>query len=154
MYQSWASSTAARAVMIGNKRRDTLPELRVRQLVHAGGLRYRVDFAPLPQNRRIRADLVFTRLKIAVFIDGCFWHGCPDHYVPSRTNAEYWTQKIVANSERDSRTNSLLVAAGWEVLRFWSHTPPDAAAKLIVERVRQRQTIQVGGTGGRPACVR
>jgi DNA mismatch endonuclease (patch repair protein) len=108
----------------------------------------------LPVSPRIRADLVFTRLKIAVFIDGCFWHGCPQHYVPSRTNSEYWTKKITGNAHRDGRTNTLLEAAGWEVLRFWSHIPPDVAAELIVEGVRQREAAQDGRIGGNPACVR
>lgn len=89
--ESWASNPAARAAMRGNRRRDTQPELLVRRLVHAAGLRYRVDFAPLPDRRRLRADLVFIRARVAVFVDGCFWHGCPDHHRPAKTNASFWT---------------------------------------------------------------
>ncbi|MDV3135415.1 very short patch repair endonuclease [Mycobacterium sp. 29Ha] len=133
--ESWAKNATTRAVMLGNKRRDTLPELRVRQLVHAAGLRYRVDFAPSSQNRRLRADLVFTRAKVAVFIDGCFWHGCPQHYVPSRTNIDYWGPKIAANAERDARNTALLETEGWTVLRFWAHTPADEAAARIADAV-------------------
>jgi DNA mismatch endonuclease (patch repair protein) len=121
--------------MLGNKRRDTLPELRVRQMVHAAGLRYRVDYPPLAHNRRLRADLVFTRSKVAVFIDGCFWHGCPQHYVASRTNTDYWGPKIRANAERDARNTALLQAEGWTVLRFWSHTSPEEAATAIAQAV-------------------
>lgn len=133
--ESWAKNATTRAVMLGNKRRDTLPELRVRQLVHAAGLRYRVDYAPLSQNRRLRADLVFTRAKVAVFIDGCFWHGCPQHYVASRTNTDYWGPKIAANAERDARNTASLEGDGWTVLRFWAHTPADEAAARIVDAV-------------------
>lgn len=133
--ESWAKNATTRAVMLGNKRRDTLPELRVRQLVHAAGLRYRVDYAPLSHNRRLRADLVFTRSKVVVFIDGCFWHGCPQHYVASHTNTDYWGPKIAANAERDARNTALLEAEGWTVLRFWSHTPPEEAATAIAQAV-------------------
>lgn len=133
--ESWAKNATTRAVMLGNKRRDTLPELRVRHLVHAAGLRYRVDHPPLTHNRRLRADMVFTRAKVAVFIDGCFWHGCPQHYVPSRTNTDYWGPKIAANAERDARNTELLETEGWTVLRFWAHTPAEEAAARVVGAV-------------------
>lgn len=122
--------------MRGNRRRDTRPELAVRRLVHAAGLRYRVDYAPLPSHRRLKADLVFTRARIAVFVDGCFWHGCPQHYVASKTNPDYWAPKIAANAERDVRSTALLVDAGWTVLRFWTHTPAAEIAAAVVEAVR------------------
>ncbi len=122
--------------MRGNRRRDTGPELAVRRLVHAAGLRYRVDYAPLPTHRRLKADLVFTRRRIAVFVDGCFWHGCPQHYVASKTNPDYWEPKIAANAERDIRSTALLVDAGWTVLRFWTHTPAAEIAAAVVETVR------------------
>lgn len=122
--------------MRGNRRRDTQPELLVRRLVHAAGLRYRVDFAPLPDRRRLRADLVFTRARIAVFIDGCFWHGCPDHHRPAKTNAPFWTEKIAANCRRDILTNDYLEASGWTVLRFWEHENPNAVTATILATVR------------------
>jgi DNA mismatch endonuclease (patch repair protein) len=131
--------------MRGNKRRDTLPEMQIRRLVHSAGLRYRVDHPPLQSQRRLRADLVFTRLKIAVFIDGCFWHGCPRHYKPSRTNTEYWTNKIENNRARDARTDEQLKISGWSVLRFWAHVPPDVAAQEIVALVRARQSGMAAG---------
>ncbi|MCB0927283.1 MAG: very short patch repair endonuclease [Mycobacterium sp.] len=136
MAESWASSDRTRASMRGNRRRDTRPELAVRRLVHAAGLRYRVDYAPLPSHRRLKADLVFTRARIAVFVDGCFWHGCPQHYVASKTNPDYWAPKIAANAERDVRSTALLVDAGWTVLRFWTHTPAAEIAAAVVEAVR------------------
>lgn len=117
--------------MQGNRRRDTKPEMAVRRAVHALGLRYRVDARPLAGLNR-RADLVFTRAKVAVFIDGCYWHGCPQHGTTARTNSGYWGPKIQRNRERDADTDTLLLQAGWEVLRFWEHeTPTDVAARII-----------------------
>ncbi|MCV7358915.1 very short patch repair endonuclease [Mycolicibacterium fluoranthenivorans] len=135
---SWASSAGVRASMRANRRRDTLPELAVRRLVHAAGLRYRVDFAPLTSNRRLKADLVFTRARLAVFIDGCFWHGCPRHHTVAKRNAEFWAKKVTTNRARDERVNSVLNEAGWIVLRFWEHEDPTEVAAQIVETVRFR----------------
>lgn len=138
MGESWASSDAVRASMRGNHRRDTQPELKVRRRLHAMGLRYRVDFAPLAEHRRLRADIVFTRVRIAVFIDGCYWHGCPDHYRPATRNTEFWEGKIQGNRERDARVGSLLRDAGWTILRFWEHESPDEVAEEIAAEVRSR----------------
>ena len=95
---SWASSEATRKSMRGNRSRDTRAELAVRRLVHAAGLRYRVNERPLPESRRT-ADLVFTGRRIAVFIDGCYWHGCPEHYTAPKTNAVFWREKMLRNRE-------------------------------------------------------
>jgi DNA mismatch endonuclease (patch repair protein) len=122
--------------MRGNRRRDTSPEMAVRKRLHALGLRYRVDAQPLPTVRR-RADIVFSRRRIAVFIDGCYWHGCPTHFVLPRTNADYWRSKVAANIARDRDTDANLAAAGWHVLRFWEHLPPDETAATIAEVVRR-----------------
>lgn len=125
--------------MRANRRRDTRPELAVRRRLHAVGLRYRVDFAPLQFEKRLRADIVFTRAKIAVFVDGCYWHGCEEHYRPARSNADFWAAKIQDNRDRDMQTNAKLRQAGWTALRYWEHEPPDAVAQSIVnavERVR------------------
>ncbi len=132
---SWASSPNARATMLANRRRDTRPELRVRRILHAEGFRYRVDFAPAPVTRR-RADIVFPRKHVAIFIDGCFWHGCPVHYVPPRANREFWSEKVSRNRARDIDTTALLESAGWTVLRFWEHEPPEEVARAISRRVR------------------
>src|SRR5437868_14001783 len=111
--QSWASTPAVRARMQRQQTRDTQPELAIRRLLHAAGLRYRVDAAPLP-TLRCRADVVFGPTKVALFVDGCFWHGCPDHGArPTRANPSYWADKIRRNRERDRRTDELLKEVGW-----------------------------------------
>ena len=125
--------------MRGNRRRDTRPELAVSHRLHAAGLRYRVDLAPLPDSRRLRVDIVFTRARVAVLIDGCFWHGCPEHHRPARTNGEFWAAKIAGNRERDDRLDAMLRAAGWTVLRFWEHEDPDVVADSIEREVRSRR---------------
>ena len=127
---SWASSAATRRVMQANRSRDTRPELLVRRAVHAMGLRYRVASRPIA-HIRVSADMVFRGPRVAVFIDGCFWHGCPAHSTSPRTNAGYWAAKIAANRERDARADRLLRNAGWTVIRVWEHEdPPQAAAKV------------------------
>ena len=133
-HKSWASSPAVRAVMQANRGRDTSPELAVRRLVHAAGLRYRVDSRPLPNLNR-RADLVFTRAKVAVFVDGCYWHGCPEHGTTARTNAVYWVAKIDRNRERDRETDWLLGESGWAVVRAWEHEDPRAVAVRVANVV-------------------
>lgn len=118
--------------MQGNRRRDTAPEMAVRKLLHAQGLRYRVDY-PLPFDRRRRADVVFTRVRVAVFIDGCFWHGCPEHYIPPKAHSNYWAQKVEGNRARDLDTSARMIELGWTVLRFWEHEAPrDVAAQISV----------------------
>jgi len=112
--------------------RDTGPELAIRRLLHARGLRYRVDMAPW-SNKRRRADIVFTRQRLAVFIDGCFWHGCPEHATMPVTNADYWRPKLLKNIERDRETTAMAEAEGWTVIRIWEHTPPEEAVARIVE---------------------
>ncbi|MBP0451934.1 very short patch repair endonuclease [Kitasatospora sp. RG8] len=135
---SWASSAANRRNMQAIRSRDTKPEMRIRQLVHADGLRYRVAARPLPGLRRT-ADLVFRPAKVAVFVDGCYWHGCPEHYVSPRTNPGYWSDKVTRNVERDRDTDAQLEAAGWMVLRFWEHESPEGCALEIGTVVRERR---------------
>jgi DNA mismatch endonuclease (patch repair protein) len=134
---SWAASPAVRAVMQGNRGRDTVPEKALRSAVHALGLRYRVNMRPLRELRR-SADLLFTRAKVAVFLDGCFWHGCADHHRPARTNQDFWAEKIAGNRQRDSDTDSRLAAEGWVVIRVWEHEDPATAARRIEMVVRSR----------------
>src|SRR5438309_6923561 len=107
MGESWASSPAIRRSMQGNKGWDSSPEMAVRRAVHSAGLRYRVGTRPLPGVNR-RADLVFRRARVAVFIDGCYWHGCPDHFVRPKSNVDYWDTKIGRNVKRDRQTDALL----------------------------------------------
>lgn len=136
---SWASTPAVRNVMRANRSRDTRPELAVRRLVHAAGLRYRVDHPPLADYKRLRADVVFRRERVAVFVDGCFWHGCPEHHRPAVTNAEFWSTKIEGNRRRDTQTDELLDQAGWFVMRFWEHESPDNVASRIIDEIRRRR---------------
>jgi DNA mismatch endonuclease (patch repair protein) len=121
--------------MRGNKGRDTRPELAVRSAAHALGLRYRVGISPLPSLRRT-ADLVFPRPKVAVFVDGCFWHGCSEHHRPATVNREFWTSKIKGNVARDADTDAHLREAGWRVVRVWEHEAPTDAAPKILAAVR------------------
>ena len=135
---SWASSPGNRRSMQLNKGRDTKPELAVRSLLHAAGLRYRVDRRPLPDFPR-RADIVFGPAKVAVFIDGCYWHGCPEHYQAPETNAGYWSPKIEANMRRGRETGATLAAEGWLALRFWEHQDPAGCAEQIRSAVSARR---------------
>ncbi|MFI1160494.1 very short patch repair endonuclease [Streptomyces sioyaensis] len=138
---SWASSASRRRNMQAIRSRDTAPERLIRRLVHAQGLRYRVAARPLPDLRRT-ADMVFRPAKVAVFIDGCYWHGCPEHYVPPKTNSGYWSGKVARNMARDLDTNQRLRDAGWTVLRFWEHESPDDCALKIaatVSRLRENR---------------
>lgn len=139
---SWASSESRRRNMQAIRSRDTKPERLIRSLLHASGLRYRVAARPLADLRRT-ADVVFRPAKVAVFIDGCYWHGCPEHYVPPKTNQGYWSGKVATNMARDRDTNDRLAQAGWTVLRFWEHESPNACALQIaatVDRLRPRRT--------------
>ncbi|MER6109860.1 very short patch repair endonuclease [Streptomyces hirsutus] len=135
---SWASSAARRRNMQAIRSRDTTPERLIRRLVHAQGLRYRVATRPLPHLRRT-ADMVFRPTKVAVFIDGCYWHGCPEHYIPPKTNPGYWSDKVARNMARDRETDQLLEEAGWTVLRFWEHEPSEQCATRIATEVEQRR---------------
>lgn len=134
---SWASSPAVRNVMRGNRGRDTKPELALRSAVHALGMRYRVGLRPVPQIRRT-ADIVFTKAKVAVFLDGCFWHGCPEHHRPAQKHPDFWITKIEGNKTRDADTDSRLREAGWHVIRIWEHEDPIAAARVIKNAVGGR----------------
>jgi DNA mismatch endonuclease (patch repair protein) len=140
---SWASSVGTRRSMQGNRSRDTVPELAVRRLIHRAGLRYSIDSMPVAKIRR-RADIVFTVRKIAVFIDGCFWHGCPEHFVAPKSHVEYWDAKINRNCARDRATDESLKAAGWHVLRYWSHEDPTSVAADIIQCVRCADRQRVG----------
>ncbi|MEU5108900.1 very short patch repair endonuclease [Streptomyces sp. NPDC021354] len=141
---SWASSEVRRRNMQAIRSRDTKPERLIRRLVHAQGFRYRVAARPLPDLRRT-ADMVFRPAKVAVFIDGCYWHGCPEHYVAPRTNSGYWSSKVTTNVARDRDTDQRLAEAGWTVLRFWEHESPDACALTIAATVSKLRSDRSGG---------
>lgn len=124
--------------------RDTVPELAVRRLLHSWGYRYRVDAQPLPGLRR-RADLVFRPAKVAVFVDGCYWHGCPVHgQRQHRANADFWREKIDRNQARDRDTDQALADAGWIVIRVWEHEMAHEVAALVAATVTARRG---GGPG-------
>lgn len=141
MYESWASSAGARKTMQGNRGRDTKAEIAVRRLAHARGLRYLVNARPEPDLRRT-VDLLFTRVRVAVFIDGCYWHGCPEHFTTPTTNAGYWSGKIGRNQARDLDTTCRLEERGWIVLRFWEHEEPASVAERIQQTVRRARRAQ------------
>lgn len=124
--------------MQSNKSRDTKPELALRSAVHSMGLRYRVDARPLKALRR-RADLVFPRAKVAVFLDGCFWHGCPVHHTVAAANASFWAEKVSTNRARDSDTDAKLADAGWVSVRVWEHEDPAEAAERVRAVVHERR---------------
>jgi DNA mismatch endonuclease (patch repair protein) len=112
------------------RQRDTRAELRLRRELHRRGRRFRVDLAPLPGLRR-RADIVFTRQRVAIYVDGCFWHACPAHGTIPRHNREWWVAKLEANERRDRDTDRRLAAAGWRVVRVWEHLSAADAADEV-----------------------
>lgn len=119
--------------MQANRRRDTKPERLLRSALHRQGYRFRVDLRVTTADRTVRPDLVFARARVAVFVDGCFWHRCPDHGVRPKHNAAYWHAKLDGNVERDQLVNRALEAEGWTVVRIWEHTPTATAAELVVD---------------------
>lgn len=126
-------TTSAR--MSRQARRDTAPELFLRRELHRLGFRYRVDH-PLPGMPRRRADILFSRPRVVVFVDGCFWHGCPEHKTAPANNAAWWAAKLARNIERDRETDAHLVALGWRVLRVWEHEDMQQSAMRIGEILR------------------
>jgi DNA mismatch endonuclease (patch repair protein) len=126
--------------MKGNRRRDTKPELTIRRILHARGHRFQVD-RPIPiGDRQVRPDIVFGPARVAVFVDGCFWHGCPEHGTMPRRNADYWGPKLARNIERDRSTEAALTENGWLVIRVWEHEDPLQAALRIGSAVTARRS--------------
>jgi DNA mismatch endonuclease, patch repair protein len=127
------SSAGRSANMRAIRRTDTKPELALRHALHQLGYRYRKDYRlDLAGGRRVRPDIAFTRRKVAVFVDGCFWHGCPEHGSKPRANEWYWGPKLVRNVERDRANDAALARAGWSVVRLWEHVPLDEAIATVV----------------------
>ncbi len=124
--------------MLATRRRDTAPELALRRRLHALGLRYRVDRPVIPGLRR-RADVVFASAKVAVFVDGCYWHSCPTHGTQPKANASWWAEKLETNRHRDADTDRRLRLADWLVIRVWEHEDADHAARRIRTAVRRRR---------------
>jgi DNA mismatch endonuclease (patch repair protein) len=120
------------------RRRDTAVEQALRSELHRRGYRFRVDFPVPVDGRSPRPDLAFTRAKLAVFVDGCFWHGCPEHGGQPKRNTHYWRPKIARNMERDREQGARLVAAGWTVIRIWEHEDTSTAVHRVEEALRTR----------------
>lgn len=127
------SSEAARKRMLAANQTDTKPELELRAALNALGLEFQVN-VPVAGTRR-RADILFDEAKVAVFVDGCFWHGCPIHGTWPKENAEFWREKIEANRRRDADTNERLKSAGWLTIRVWEHEEMESVAHTILELV-------------------
>ena len=133
------SSPAVSERMRRQRRRDTAPEFALRRALHARGHRYRVD-APLPSMPRRRADLLFPRHQVAVFVDGCFWHGCPVHATAPAANHEWWQRKLRGNRDRDRDTDKRLLDAGWAVIRVWECTPLKDGIRAVENALIQAKT--------------
>lgn len=140
-------TTSAR--MAGQRQRDTAPELALRRVLHRVGLRFRVDHS-LPGIPRRRADVVFTRVRLAVFVDGCFWHDCPEHGTRPKSRAVWWEEKLRRNVERDRDTDARLAEAGWAVLRFWEHEDMELAALEVQRAYRCLSVARWSRQGGAP----
>ena len=138
--EGWASSAIVRQVMRSNRSRDTMPELILRSLLHRKGLRFKVARRPVRSLRRT-ADIVFPAPRIAVFFNGCFWHGCPKHSQMPNLNGNYWRPKIAANAARDASTDRALYQAGWMSIRVWEHEKVGTAVERIARAVRRRQEL-------------
>jgi len=122
-------------------RTHSQPELCLQKMLRQRGLRFAPDCAPIASLNR-KADMVFRRLKVAVFVDGCFWHGCPDHVTWPRNNSAWWRRKIQRNVERDRDTNRRLRAAGWTVIRIWEHQVSERSAERIRRRLDARRAAE------------
>ncbi|MEU6002466.1 very short patch repair endonuclease [Streptomyces sp. NPDC047197] len=134
--------------------RDTKPEVAVRRLLHAAGLRYRLQ-RRVPGMARNTIDIAFPGLRIAVFIDGCFWHGCPEHATFPKSNPTFWREKINKNAMRDTRTTAHLESLGWTVLRFWEHEAPEQVAVQVAAVIRSEKQVghpTRGSQGAHPAA--
>lgn len=152
-YPPFASSDAIRRKMSGQRQRDTTPELALRKALYGAGLRYRIHRAPINGLRR-SADLVFAATRVAVFVDGCFWHGCPVHgRRRHETNAWYWPEKINRNQRRDQDTNERFTAAGWLAIRVWEHEDTAVAAERVRAAIETRKKAMTRRSDARASGV-
>ena len=130
------TSLAVTKKMRSNRRSDTTPEVLLRSLLHRSGLRFRKDYAiRLPSGKVTHSDIAFPRRKVAVFVDGCFWHCCPEHGTIPKSNQAYWVPKLRENVERDKSVTEGLLSEGWQVIRIWEHMHPVDAAQQIEDRL-------------------
>ena len=126
--------------MSANRRTNTKPETVLRSVLHRRGLRFRKDRPILTEARRVRPDIVFVSARVAVFVDGCYWHSCPDHATRPQQNAEFWAHKLDRTVERDRADNEALTTDGWTVIRVWEHVRPEHAATVIESKVLGPET--------------
>lgn len=133
-----ATDDVTRRRLSRQRSRDTAPERALRSVLHRMGLRFRVHRRPVVGVRR-EADLVFAGARVAVFVDGCFWHRCPDHATSPKNNGPWWEAKLAANVARDADTDRRLGEAGWHVIRVWEHEDVAGAAARVAEAVRARR---------------
>lgn len=139
------TSERASATMRANRGRDTRPEIALRSALHAQGLRFRKNYRlDLGAGRRVRPDIVFPRLRLAVFIDGCFWHGCQKHRSLPTSNTSFWKTKIEGTKERDRKQSAWLEMAGWRVVRVWEHDLPAPAVQTLVDLVDELRNFAPG----------
>jgi DNA mismatch endonuclease, patch repair protein len=136
-----ATDSATSVRMARQRTRDTHAEIALRRILHARGLRYRVDL-PLPGFSRRRADLTFPTQRVVVFVDGCFWHGCPEHRTQPKRNSQWWSAKLRRNMERDQETDAHLVSLGWRVVRIWEHERAEGAADRVEALIRSPRTVR------------
>lgn len=130
--------------MQANRRADTKPEMQLRAALHAAGLRFRKDLLVRTESGvKTKVDVVFTRMRVAVFVDGCFWHGCPEHGAAPRANSHYWGPKLERNRERDRAVTAALEADGWTVVRLWEHEPLSDAIQRVAD------ALEAGAAHGR-----
>ena len=137
------TSAIATKKMRSNRRVNTKPEVALRSALHRSGLRFRKDYlVRLFDGRTVHPDIVFTKRKIVVFLDGCFWHSCPQHGTTPKSNQDYWIPKLKQNMERDQLINEKLRISGWHVLRIWEHLKVEEALSIILSSTVQSQTMQ------------
>ena len=129
--------------MLGNRRTGTRPEVALRSALHAAGMRFRKDSRLDLGSVKTRPDVVFTRAKVAVFVDGCFWHSCPDHATQPKRNADYWLPKLARNVQRDRDHDAALNAHSWIVVRIWEHEPLDRAVEFVAAALSRRVAAAV-----------
>lgn len=124
--------------MAAIRRRDTNPEVRLRSALHRLGYRFRKDYSIRVEGKLIRPDIAFTKRRVAVFVDGCFWHSCPEHGRQPNVNGDYWSPKLEGNAKRDREQTAALQSAGWTVLRFWEHEDANSIIGSIISEVGNR----------------
>jgi DNA mismatch endonuclease (patch repair protein) len=145
------SSPGRSANMRANRRTDTKPELALRRALHKLGYRFRKDYRLDLEGRRVRPDIAFTARRVAVFVDGCFWHACPQHGSKPRANDWYWTPKLARNVERDRAADETLAAAGWQVVRIWEHESLEQAVGAVIAVVGARLPADPAASAADPA---